>query len=156
VRRALLAVAVLALAGCGGGSDSSSDKANPPPQVQQHKALPGESVVRGWTRALYNGQYERAANYFARGAIVQQSQTVVLTTHVKALAFNLSLPCRAKVTGVRQEPRGVLLASFKLFPGRGGLCARGGTARVRFFIRRGKIESWRQLPQAPAAPSQST
>jgi hypothetical protein len=146
--RPALALAVLAVAGCGGGQHAS-----PPPA---HRALPGESVVRGWTEALYKGQYERAANYFARGAIVQQSQTVVLTTHIKALAFNLSLPCRAKVTGVRQEPRGVLLASFKLFPGRGGGCARGGTARVRFFIRHGKIESWRQLPQAPTPPGQSS
>jgi hypothetical protein len=80
----------------------------------------------------------------------------VLTTHIKALAFNLSLPCRAKVTGVKQEPRGVLLASFKLFPGRGGLCAKGGTARVRFFIRHGKIETWRQLPEAPTPQGQST
>ena len=149
MRWAALALAVMA-AGCGGSSGSK-------PSPQPHRAaLPGESVVRGWTEALYKGQYERAANYFARGAIVQQSQTVVLTTHIKALAFNLSLPCRAKVTGVRQEPRGVLLASFKLFPGRGGLCARGGTARVRFFVRHGKIESWRQLPQAPAPPGQST
>jgi hypothetical protein len=147
VRWAATALAIL-VAGCGG----SSSKPAPP----LHKPLPGESVVRGWTEALYNGQYERAANYFARGAIVQQSQTIVLTTHIKALAFNLSLPCRAKVTGVRQEPRGVLLASFKLFPGRGGLCAKGGTARVRFFIRHGKIESWRQLPEAPAPPGQST
>jgi hypothetical protein len=148
---AAVALAVVA-AGCGSSDKLASTTTTPP-----HKApLPGESVVRGWTMALYNGQYERAANYFARGAIVQQSQTVILSTHIKALAFNLSLPCRAKVTGVTQEPHGVLLASFKLFPGRGGLCAQGGTARVRFFIRRGKIESWRQLPQAPSAPGTST
>jgi hypothetical protein len=151
MKRLATTVAVVAVAGCGGGSEKHSPT---PPQV--HRPLPGESVVRGWTEALYKGQYERAANYFARGAIVQQSQTVVLTTHIKALAFNLSLPCRAKVTDVKQEPRGVLLASFKLFPGRGGLCAKGGTARVRFFIRHGKIESWRQLPEAPTPPGQST
>jgi hypothetical protein len=151
---AVAAVALAAvIAGCG-SSDKAAPSPSPPPP---HKALlPGESVVRGWTMALYNGQYERAANYFARGAIVQQSQTVILNTHIKALAFNLSLPCRAKVTGVAQEPHGILLASFKLFPGRGGQCAQGGTARVRFFIRRGKIESWRQLPQAPSAPGTST
>jgi hypothetical protein len=148
VKRLVAALAVL-VAGCGG----ASEKPSPPPH--RTGLLPGESVVRGWTEALYNGQYERAANYFARGAIVQQSETVVLTTHIKALAFNLSLPCRAKVTGVKQEPRGVLLASFKLFPGRGGGCARGGTARVRFFVRHGKIESWRQLPEAPTPPGQS-
>jgi hypothetical protein len=147
----LAVVLAVVVAGCGGGS-GKSDPSPPPAQ----KTLPGESVVRGWTEALYEGQYKRAANYFARGAIVQQSQTVVLTTHIKALAFNLSLPCRAKVTGVKQEPRGVLLASFKLFPGRGGLCAKGGTARVRFFIRHGKIESWRQLPEAPTPQGQST
>jgi hypothetical protein len=148
VRRGAILLAVV-VAGCG----SSATKPSPP--SQPHEPLPGEAVVRGWTEALYNGQYERAANYFARGAIVQQSETVVLTTHVKALAFNLSLPCRAKVTGVKQEPRGVLLASFKLFPGRGGGCARGGTARVRFFVRDGKIESWRQLPEAPTPQGQS-
>jgi hypothetical protein len=149
LKRAALALVVV-MAGCGG-----SDSAKPSPPPPKPAVLPGESVVRGWTEALYNGQYERAANYFARGAIVQQSETVVLTTHVKALAFNLSLPCRAKVTGVKQEPHGVLLTSFKLFPGRGGGCARGGTARVRFFIRHGKIESWRQLPEAPTPPGQS-
>jgi hypothetical protein len=146
--RWVAAALAVAAAGCGGSSEPS-----PPPA---HKLLPGEAVVRGWTEALYNGQYRRAARYFARGAIVQQSRTVVLSTYIKALAFNLSLPCRAKVTGVTQEPGRVLLASFKLFPGRGGLCARGGTARVRFFIRHGKIESWRQLPQAPAPPGQSS
>jgi hypothetical protein len=147
VRRAAAALAI-AVAGCGGSSMKAT--------TQPHKPLPGESVVRGWTEALYNGEYERAANYFARGAIVQQVQTTVLSNHTKALAFNLSLPCRAKVTGVTQEPHGVLLASFKLFPGRAGLCARGGTARVRFFIRHDKIESWRQLPQAPTPQGQSS
>jgi hypothetical protein len=150
VRRVAAALVIAAIAGCGGGSD----KPGPSPP-QRRAALPGESVVRGWTEALYAGRYERAARYFARGAVVQQSQTVILDTYRKALAFNLSLPCRAKVTAIKQEPRGVLLASFKLFPGRGGTCARGGTARVRFFIHRGKIEVWHQLPEA-SSPSGQT
>ena len=138
-----LAVLALVLAGCGGGSASAP------------KPNSGEAVIRGWTMALYEGKYERAANYFAPRAIVQQQQSFVLKTHQEAVFFGQTLPCRAKVTGIKTEPKGTLLASFKLFPGFHGTCPDGGTAKVRFFIRNGKIETWRQLPTAPTAPGQS-
>ena len=49
----------------------------------------------------------------------------------------------------------MLLASFDLFPGRGGTCPGGGNARVRFFIRHGQIETWRQLPDRAHGAGQS-
>jgi hypothetical protein len=149
VRRALLAL-TLALAGCGGSAPGPAPK--PPPEGHAR----GEAVIRTWTKAVYDGDYERAGAQFAPDAIVQQGGSIVLRTRAEAVAFSRSLPCRAKVTGIEREPHGVLLASFDLFPGRGGRCPDGGTARVRFLVRHGKIETWRQLPEAPQAPGQST
>jgi hypothetical protein len=86
---------------------------------------------------------------------VQQQKSFVLKTHDEAVFFGRTLPCRAKVTEIKMEPKGTLVATFDLFPGFHGTCPDGGTAKVRFFIRNGKIETWRQLPTAPTAPGQS-
>jgi hypothetical protein len=142
-RAAALALGLVALAGCGGGGSPSQK----PPS--------GEAVIRGWTDAMYKGDYDRAGRFFARDALVQQNVTIVLRTHEDAVGFGRSLPCRAKVTSVRPERNGVLLASFDLFPGIHGTCPQGGTARVRFFIRHGLIETWRQLPDAPQPDAQT-
>lgn len=150
MRRALLVtVAVVALAGCGGGDASPAPEPGPP------RPPAGAAVIRAWTEATYDGHYERAGALFAPRAIVQQGVSFVLVTRAQAVEFSRSLPCRAKVTGIEREPHGVLLATFDLFPGRHGECPNGGTARVRFMIRAGKIETWRQLPEAPKAPGQS-
>jgi hypothetical protein len=158
-RRAALAVAVAGLVlgaiGCGGsGGGGATTAAKPGPGPSQARS--GEAVIRGWTEAISRGDYDRAARFFATDAIVQQAGTIVLRTHEDAVAFGRSLPCRATVTGIEREPKGVLLASFDLFPGVGGTCPDGGSARVRFFIRNGLIESWRQLPDKPKPPGQST
>jgi hypothetical protein len=156
-RAALVAVLVgLAIGGCGGSDDSKTGAGNPPPKPAPSPAAADAAVIRGWTRATYAGNYERAGSYFAPGAIVQQAETFVLGTHQDAVSFSRSLPCRAKVTGIERESRGVLLASFDLFPGRDGRCPKGGSARVRFGIHHGLIEAWHQLPEAPAPEGQST
>jgi hypothetical protein len=146
-----LAVLAVFVSGCGGGGLSGAMKAAAGPRADS-----GDEVVRAWTREVYAGQYDQAASLFAPGAIVQQQDTIVLRNHDDAKAFNISLPCRAKVTGIVHEPGGTLLASFALFAGPGGGCPRGGSARVRFRIVAGLIELWRQLPDAPNAPGQST
>jgi hypothetical protein len=146
----LLAVAAL-IAGCGGGTVDVDSSPAPPKRTTE-----GEAVIRGWTEAMYKGDYDRAARFFAKDALVQQVETIVLRTHEDAVAFGRSLPCRAKVTGVKREKNGVLLASFDLFPGVAGTCPEGGSARVRFFIRKGKIETWHQLPQQPTPPGQAS
>ena len=99
------------------------------------------------TKAQYEGRYRRAASFFAPRAIVQQGYTKVLTTRKEAIAFNRSLTCRATVGSIHHEKNRVLLVTFNLGPGPGGGCSDGGRARVRFFIRRGLIESWHQLPE---------
>jgi hypothetical protein len=149
-----LVVTAAALAGCGGGSVDVKSGPAPPPKPDD--TTTGAAVIRGWTEAMYKGDYDRAARYFATDALVQQVETIVLRTHEDAVAFGRSLPCRAKVTSIKQEKNGVLLATFDLFPGVAGTCPEGGNARVRFFIRKGKIETWHQLPDLPTPQGQST
>ena len=141
MRRAAAAVLVAtALGGCAGSGNSS-----PPPRTAGN-----EGVIRGWNAAVNAGRFERAADYFAAGAIVQQGNAVRLD-HAELVAFNRSLPCRADVTSIVREGR-ASLASFRLREGRGGACKEGGAAQVRFVIRGGRIQEWRQLPPAPRVP----
>jgi hypothetical protein len=143
MRRAALAVAAAAaLFGCG-GEDNGVRSA--PPSARASDA----SVIRGWIAALNRSDYERAASYFARGAIVEQVVTFRLRDRASAIAFNRSLPCRADVTDIDDEGR-TTLAAFRLRQGPGGPGARcDGSARVRFTIRSGKFTEWRQLPEPP-------
>jgi hypothetical protein len=137
-RAAVVALAAVALAGC---SDHHARKG------PSQKEMADEATVRLWTRALYDGHYDRAARFFAPGAVVQLSGTHVLRHHRDAVAFNRSLTCRASVLSIGHEPKGAVLATFNLGPGPGGGCTDGGRVRVRFFIHRGLIETWRQLPE---------
>ena len=83
----------------------------------------------------------------------QQIVETRLRTHADAVDFNSGLPCRADVTDVREEADGSTIAAFALREGPTGECREGGSARVRFVIRDGQIEEWRQLPTpAPQAP----
>jgi hypothetical protein len=143
---------MLALSGCG-GCGGTTRKAVPHPAPRN--SIADEAVVRLWSLALYEGRYARAASFFAPRAIVQQGDTRVLRTRREAIAFNRSLTCRATVLTIRHEKEGVLLATFTLAPGPAGGCTSGGRVRVRFGIRRGLIEGWHQLPDAPALPAQS-
>jgi hypothetical protein len=137
LKRTLVAALLLALAGCGGG-----DGAHPS----------DEEVIRGWVTAVSRGDYERAAAYFAPGAIVEQLEVVRLPDRAAAIEFNRSLPCRADLTDVDDEGA-TTLAAFRLREGRDGRCGpgegAGESARVRFLIRDGRILEWRQLPEAP-------
>jgi hypothetical protein len=99
------------------------------------------------------GRYERAAEYFAPGAVVEQAAEIRLETLADALAFNSGLPCKADLTDVEDEGE-TSLAAFRLRRGPGGPCE--GAARVRFRIRDGRIHEWRQLPEEPPAPGEST
>jgi hypothetical protein len=143
-RAAAVSAAAFALAGCSGGHAKTGPS---------QKDMADEATVRLWTRALYDGHYERAARFFAPGAIVQQYGTRVLRNHADAVAFNRALTCRASVRSIDHEKDGVLLTTFNLGPGPLGGCTNGGTVRVRFFIRRGRIETWHQVPERGPAPA---
>ncbi len=139
----MVVLALLAgLTGCGGSDGGRGDEPGPAPQGD-------ERVIRGWNDAVNAGDFERAADYFERRAIVEQQGEIRLNTPADAEAFSRSLPCRSDVTDVDSED-GSSIAAFRLREGRDGGCAAGGTARVRFVIRDGKIREWRQLPEAPA------
>ena len=148
---ALACALVLAVGAAGCGSDAGeADAPTPEGALAQSE---DERVINAWNDAVNAGDYDRAANLFAPGAIVQQIVETRLRTHADAVEFNSGLPCRADVTGIREEDDGSTVGEFSLREGRTGECAEGGNAEVRFVIRDGQIEEWRQLPTpAPQAP----
>ena len=138
---ALVAVlALAALAGC----DSDSEGRSAPPD--RSRPGPEERVVRGWIAALNRGDYGEAGRYFARGAIVDQGTPLRLRNRAAARFFNATLPCRADLVAVDDEPGSKALASFRLRAGPGGPCE--GRARVRVTVEDGRFTAWRQLPEA--------
>jgi hypothetical protein len=142
--RRIAILALLVAAGCGGGSGDDDRMPGPAPRSD-------EQVIRGWIAALNASRFDRAADYFARGAIVEQAEVFRLDPRVDAIVFNRGLPCRGDVTDIERE-KGSTLAAFRLREGRAGRCAEGGSARVRFVIRQGLIREWRQLPEEPSGP----
>ena len=125
---------LLAIAGCGGDGGPSD-----------------EEVIRGWVEAVSEGEYRRAADYFAPGAIVEQDEEFRLPDRSAAIAFNRSLPCRAELTGVEDDGERTL-GTFRLRDGPEGLCGagegEGESVQVRFLIEDGRFEEWRQLPES--------
>lgn len=159
-RAAGVALCAALLGGCGLWSSNEEDPA-PTPRLRATDPGAGgapplgagardSEVIRGWITALNDGRFDRAARFFARGAVVQQLIEERLETREEAIEFNRSLPCRADLTDVKDEGE-TALAAFRLRPGRGGRCPEGGIARVRFRIVDGRFREWRQLAE-PAAP----
>jgi hypothetical protein len=140
-------LALLLVAGCGGSSHKASQSR--PAQVS---ARPGdEKVIRGWNRAINTGHYRRAASYFADHATVTQDYVLQFPSRKIAVEWNSGLPCRADITFVRAEST-TTLVGFHLRQGPRGGCRGGGSAQVRFTIRRGLIQRWQQLLQPPGRP----
>ena len=137
----------IALAGC----DTSSDEAEPLPPPKQSGAAYEKRVIRGWLFALQRDDYDGAAYYFAPHALIDQGHPYHLGRQFDARSFNASLPCRADLAGVEDEPGAKMLASFRLRRGPGGPCS--GIVKVRFTIREGKFTEWRQLPAEPEPPA---
>jgi hypothetical protein len=147
-----LIAAVLTLSGCslGGGSTKDDDESSAKPdritEKEHRRSLTDENVVRGWLTALKLGDYRAAGDFFARDALIQQSRRYRLHTRSQAIAFNLSLPCRADLTKIVDEGARSL-ATFKLKDGPGGPC--DGIAKVRVLVREGRFREWVQLPIPP-------
>ncbi len=135
--------ALLAGAGCAGSDDDRREAPTPRPSPSA-----AENVVRGWSAALNRDDFERAAQYFARGALIQQTERFRLTSRRAALDFNRSLPCRGLVTRVHDEGVATAVATFTLLPRPGApRTSCDSIVRVRFRARGGKFVEWRQLPQ---------
>jgi hypothetical protein len=149
-RRMLVLVAGLAL--LGGCDDEDAAEPEPLPPPAQRGAAYEERVIRGWLLALQRDDYTGAADYFARGALIDQGDPYRLRGPSDARTFNASLPCRADLAGVDDEPGPRSLASFRLREGPGGPCS--GIVKVRFTIRDGKFTEWRQFPEEPGEPGE--
>src|SRR5438132_10098908 len=108
-------LALLLVAGCGGSHHAR-------PRAAKLAVRPGdEAVIRGWNRAVDRGDYDRAASYFAPGAIVTQDYVLQLPNHAVAKEWNSGFPCRADITFIRAE-RLTTLAGFHLREGPRGGC----------------------------------
>jgi hypothetical protein len=138
----LFIAAVLAV-----GCDSDEGEAGP----RRSPGFVEKRVVREWITALNGGDVNKAARYFAKGAIVDQGRPIRLPTAAAARFFNASLPCRADLVEVKDEPGPKALASFRLRAGPGGPCE--GTAQVRVTVEHGRFTVWRQLPETLDEPS---
>jgi hypothetical protein len=159
-RRLVAGLAVLsALAGCvGEKADETPTAERASPGARGRAAPPGGTgaaearVVRGWITALNRGDYDAAARFFARDAIVDQGRPIRLRDVRAAKFFNAALPCRADLFGVDDEPGAKALASFRLRAGPGGPC--GGIVQVRVTVEGGRFTAWRQLarPPEPSGP----
>jgi hypothetical protein len=138
-------LAVLLVAGCGGSSRQASNSGS-----SNAASRPGdEKVIRGWNKAVNSGDYKRAGAYFAPGAVVTQDYVLQLPNQQVAAEWNSGFPCRADITFIRAD-RATTLAGFHLREGPRGACKQGGSAQVRFTIRRGLILRWQQIFQPPS------
>jgi hypothetical protein len=158
-----LGLAALALGACNGGDGDPAQK--PPPERRSAASGGGPSItvrprrgepeeagsIRSWSAAVNRGDYRAAAAFFAKDAIVQQTERFRLPGRAAAIAFNRGLPCRADVTDVDDEGH-TILAAFRLRAGPGGRCT--GAARVRFSFRGARFTRWLQLPEPEEPPGQ--
>jgi hypothetical protein len=155
MRGPLAAAAVCALiSGCGqsGHQDTQKQQPAPKPPATVPVRKGDARVIRGWNRAVNAADYEHAARFFARGAVVIQNYVLPLANHHFAVEWNSGFPCRADITFVKGE-RSTTLAGFELREGPRGKCKQGGSAQVRFTIRGGLIRLWRQLPRSEEVPA---
>src|SRR4051794_13199572 len=157
-RLAALAVGVSALgtAACGGDGGRTTT-VRPPPQQGAGPLRPPASAastrgIRRWSDTLRRGDVRGAARYFAIPAIVQiqpGERLTRITERGEAVAFNLVLPCGARLLRAERSGRYVN-ALFRLTERPGATCdAPGRTARTDFLIRGGKIAEWRRAPDEP-------
>jgi hypothetical protein len=139
---AALTSVVLLLSGC----NDDSDQRKPAPPPQQGLRSPEGLIIRDWLRAVKVGDYDHAAEFFARGAIIDQGRPFRLPDAAAAKLFSETLPCHANLIALEDEGDEVL-ATFRLLPGPGGPCA--GHVKVHYTIEDGKFTHWRQVPSAP-------
>ena len=147
-----MALAALALAGCGGGDDDGGR--NGLTNTRPSGDAQGEEVVRAWADAVREGDIEAANELFAVPAtIANGGPKVRLDNRAGINAFNESLPCGAQVVDTQAASGGYVRVTFRLVEGAGGTpCS--GEAEVSFRIEDGRITEW--LREAAGPPPGST
>ncbi len=151
---AAVAAVAIALAGCGGGgSDTTiSGESGASEDVPGNADPETVGVIRGWVDSLRRGDVEKAADYFAIPSVAENGPILIrITNHARAVAFNRSLPCGARLTRAETAGR-FTTATFRLTERPGpGSCGpgTGATAKTSFVIRDGKIVQWRRVGATP-------
>jgi hypothetical protein len=147
----LLALGLVALAGCGSSGKDNNDT------TIAGDADPGDiQVVKRWADELRAGDVIAASERFALPSIVQNGTGPFrLTNRRQVEAFNRSLPCGARLTAATPSGR-YTIATFVLTerPGE-GKCGNGvgEQAKTAFVIEDGLISQWQRVVDA-GAPSQ--
>jgi hypothetical protein len=142
---ALLALPLLALTACGGGSTSTGTATT----TVSGDANPADvQVINGWVSALRHGDVDAAAGFFALPSVAENGPILVrIRSTQDAVRFNESLPCGARL--IRAESAGEFTtATFRLTERPGpGSCGpgTGSIAKTSFVIRDGKIAQWRRV-----------
>ena len=139
----LAALALMAVAGCGGSSDDKRDT------TIAGKADPAHvQVIKKWADELRAGDVTAASERFALPTVVQNGTAPLqLTDREEVEAFNNSLPCGAELTAAIESGR-YTIATFKLTERPGiGRCGDGvgEQAKTAFVIRDGLITQWRRV-----------
>jgi hypothetical protein len=120
-----------------------------PTQADAERTRP---ILRGWANALRRSENARAARYFSLPAIVAQGTAQRLETRAQVQAFNVALPCGARLLGVDHVQRYVV-GTFRLTLRPNHVCTvKGRHVRVAFVMRGHKISEWREVPNVPGAP----
>jgi len=156
---ALFLASAFILAACGGSASrpapgratSGPASTKPTSRATDTSAV---RVIRSWSDSLRSGDLDRASRYFALPSVIQNGGSPVrLSTTAQVRAFNLLLPCGARLVRTQAAGR-YTLAEFVLTQRTGvggGKCdgtgAKGATA---FRITRGKILEWRRIAGLPA------
>jgi hypothetical protein len=169
VRVVFLAVAVLALFGCGSGGDTTprttakrppsritdarirSDLELPPrvPLRAAGRAPPAEvRVVRDWLDRLRHGDVIGAAALFAVPSRFQNISSIqIIHSRLDAERINASLPCGARLVSAGGAG-GFVVYRAELTDRPGGDCGSGAGDPVRgaIRVRAGHIAEWYRLP----------
>src|SRR5688572_29008198 len=171
----LLAAVTVGLTACG-GDEGARMRLTTPPEQQGAEPLPEirrqqedasraarlrptqadanrtRPILAGWARALRNDNGERAATFFSVPVIIAQGAAVRLDTAEEIRAFNVSLPCGARLLHVGPSGR-FIVATFLLTERPRHSCdTPGQRERVAIVLRGRKIADWRQVPPVPGAP----
>jgi hypothetical protein len=143
--RALLLLATALLAGCGGGGGSKADTSKP---------LTPEQIVRAWSAALNRGDDRTAAALFADGAKIAQGDVAyTLLNKAGRFEFNSGLPCSGEIVDLHASG-GEVTATFQLGERANHRCdAPGAKTTAVFTIRNGRIVAFRQLAAPEQGPS---
>jgi hypothetical protein len=158
----LVAVPLVALAGCGSGEE---DDSGPDPTTPGGGEIPGEAdegaveVIYEWSEALRRGDIDAAAASFAIPSVAENPPLLVhIDSEAEARLFNESLPCGGRLIRATSEGD-FTTATFRLTERPGpGSCGdgTGSTAQAAFVIEDGEIVEWRRVGESvPAAPGQS-